>query len=97
MVDEKTIEEMRRNFDVDRGRADPNAKSRNTQTEVQHDLVRRFVAAYMREANPDTPGTDMSDRERDDLRKGIRKKWAVIRAADYFPLLPYFVPVISEN
>jgi hypothetical protein len=84
MVDEKTLEEMRANFDVDRGRADPKFKRRNTQTEVEHDVVRRFVAAYIREADPDTPGTDMSDKERDDLRKGIREKWAVIRAAEYY-------------
>jgi hypothetical protein len=52
--------------------------------EVLDHLVRRFVDAYMREANPDTPGTDMSDEERDDLRRGIKEKWAVIRAAEYY-------------
>jgi ribosomal protein L32E len=48
MVDEKTLEEMRANFEVDRGREDPKAERRHIQKEVRHDLIRRAYDAYMR-------------------------------------------------
>jgi hypothetical protein len=84
MVDEKTLEEMRRNFDVDPHRSDPDAKRRGTRKNVLHDLIRRFVRAYIAEADPDTPDTDMCDEEREDLKNGVREKWAIPRAAEHY-------------
>jgi hypothetical protein len=56
--------------------------------EVLHDLIRRFVAAYMREAKLDDPG--LSKEEREDLIRGkqlkidLKEKWAIRRAEDHF-------------
>jgi hypothetical protein len=58
------------------------AEHRMPRKEGLHDLVRRFVATYMREAKPDDPGIEPE--ERVDLLKGTREKWAVIRAAEYY-------------
>jgi hypothetical protein len=58
--------------------------------DVLHTLIRKFVAGYIAEANPDTPNTDISPEEREDLIRGanlkisLREKWAVQRAAEQY-------------
>jgi hypothetical protein len=58
--------------------------------EILHFIVRKFVAAYLAEANPDTPNTDTSDQERKDLIRGanlktsLREKWAMRRAIEQY-------------
>jgi hypothetical protein len=47
-----------------------------------HDLIRSFVDAYNATATPDAPRLHKGERE--DLQKGIREKWAVLRAAKHF-------------
>jgi hypothetical protein len=47
MAGAKKLEHMRRNFDVDPGRADPEAKHRRTRKEARHALIRETIGAYM--------------------------------------------------
>jgi hypothetical protein len=47
MVEAKTLEEMRLNFEIDRGREDPKAKRRPTRKQVRHELIKRAFDAYM--------------------------------------------------
>jgi hypothetical protein len=58
------------------------AERRMLHREVLHDLIRRYVSLYTREAKPDDPGIEPE--ERADLLRGIREKWAIRRAAEYF-------------
>jgi hypothetical protein len=46
-IDAEILEPMRRNFEVDKGREDPEAKRRLTRKEVRHELIRRTIAAYL--------------------------------------------------
>jgi len=91
--DAETLARMRANFEVDRGRADRFAKRRSTKKEVRHELIRDFVFWYNHTAspdtfntNPDTPDPDLCDEEREDLRKGVREKWAIHRASEHYGL-----------
>jgi hypothetical protein len=47
MVDEKTVQHLVANFEVDRDRADPKAKHRRTHKAVRYDLIRRCFHIYM--------------------------------------------------
>ena len=91
--DAETLGRMRANFEVDRGRADRFAKRRSTKKEVRHELIRDFVFWYNHTASPDTfntnsdtPDPDLCDEEREDLRKGVREKWAIHRASEHYGL-----------
>jgi hypothetical protein len=85
--DAETLARMRANFEVDRGRADRFAKRRPTRKEVRHNRIRMFVTSYKQTATPDADDTaDLCDEEREDLRKGIREKWGIHRASEYFGL-----------
>jgi hypothetical protein len=91
--DAETLARMRANFEVDRGRADRFAKRRSTKKEVRHELIRDFVFWYKHTASPDTfntnsdtPDPDLCDEEREDLRKGVREKWAIHRASEHYGL-----------
>ena len=48
-----------------------------------HASIRKFVATYMATADPDNEG-DIEPAERRDLKKGVREKWAILRAAEHF-------------
>lgn len=46
-IDAEILEPMQRNFEVDNGREDPEAKRRPTRTEVRHELIKGAFYAYM--------------------------------------------------
>jgi len=48
-----------------------------------HASICKFVATYMATADPDNEG-DIEPAERRDLKKGVREKWAILRAAEHF-------------
>jgi hypothetical protein len=46
-IDAEILEPMQRNFEVDSGREDSEAKRRSTRTEVHHELIKGAFYAYM--------------------------------------------------